>query len=117
MSTPTVDKPAGLPTPAPKPKGRILAPPVSGQEFVLVGVIAVLWVILGAATPQFLSSGSIQPLLANVAPIALMGVGMTLIIITAGIDVSIGAIVMVCSVITAKTMVAYDIPLIVAILL
>ncbi|RIJ78847.1 ABC transporter permease [Nakamurella silvestris] len=117
MSAPTVDKPAGLPTPPPKPKGRILAPAISGQEYVLVGVIAALWVILGFATPRFLSSGSIQPLLANVAPIALIGVGMTLIIITAGIDVSVGAMVMVCSVITAKMMVAYNIPLVLSIVI
>jgi ribose transport system permease protein len=80
----------------------VLAPPVTGQEFVLLGVIAVVWVLLGLATPAFVSAGSIQPLLGAVAPIALIGIGMTVVIITGGIDVSVGAMIAVCSVIVAK---------------
>ena len=63
--------------------------PVTGQELVLLGVIAVLWIVLAFATPAFMTAGSIQPLLVS-APIALIGVGMTIIIITGGIDVSVG---------------------------
>lgn len=81
---------------------RVLAPPVTGQELVLIGVIAVLWAVLAFATPAFLTAGSIQPLLGAVAPIALIGIGMTVVIITGGIDVSVGAAIAVCSVITAK---------------
>jgi ribose transport system permease protein len=95
----------------PAARRRILPPPVSGQELVLVGVIAVLWVLLGVFTPAFLSAGSLQPLFVSVAPIALIGVGMTFIIITAGIDVSVGGAIMLCGVITAKTMVDAGIPL------
>ncbi|KAA9132285.1 ABC transporter permease [Microbacterium caowuchunii] len=95
---------------------RILPPAVTGQEWVLVGVIAVLWVLLGIFTPAFLSPGSVQPLLVAVAPIALVGVGMTFIILTAGIDVSVGGAIMVCAVITAKLMVGADVPLVVAVL-
>jgi ribose transport system permease protein len=95
---------------------RILPPAVTGQEWVLVGVIAVLWILLGVFTPAFLSPGSIQPLLVAVAPIALIGVGMTFIILTAGIDVSVGGAIMVCAVITAKLMVGADVPLLVAVL-
>jgi ribose transport system permease protein len=71
---------------------------------VLIGVLVVLWVILAFATPAFLSASSIQPLLGTVAPIALIGIGMTVVIITGGIDVSVGAAMMVCSVVTAKVM-------------
>ncbi|QEW00958.1 ABC transporter permease [Microbacterium caowuchunii] len=95
---------------------RILPPAVTGQEWVLVGVIAALWVLLGIFTPAFLSPGSVQPLLVAVAPIALVGVGMTFIILTAGIDVSVGGAIMVCAVITAKLMVGADVPLVVAVL-
>jgi ribose transport system permease protein len=96
---------------------RVLPPPVTGQEFVLIGVIAVLWILLGIFTPAFLTPGSIQPLLVSVAPIALIGVGMTFIIITAGIDVSVGGAIMLCAVVTAKALVSIDIPLIGAIAL
>ncbi|HIY66298.1 MAG TPA: hypothetical protein H9830_08495, partial [Candidatus Agrococcus pullicola] len=56
---------------------KILPPFVTGQEIVLIGVIVVLWVILGLTTPAFLAAGSIGPLLVQVAPIAIIGVGMT----------------------------------------
>ncbi|GAA1635578.1 ABC transporter permease [Microbacterium flavum] len=96
---------------------RILPPAVTGQEWVLLGVIAVLWVILGITTPAFLTPGSLQPLLVAVSPIALIGVGMTFIILTGGIDVSVGGAIMVCAVVTAKVMVGADVPLVVAVAL
>lgn len=97
--------------------GRILPPIVTGQELVLLGVIVALWVVLGLTTPSFLSPGSIGPLLVSVAPIALIGVGMTFVIITAGIDVSVAGMIMVCAVVTARMLVAFDLPLILAVLL
>ena len=94
---------SSAPGPASAPRRqRVLAAPVTGQELVLLGVIAVLWTLLALATPAFLSAGSLQPLLGAVAPIALIGIGMTVVIITGGIDVSVGAAIAVCSVITAK---------------
>ncbi|MEV8267235.1 ABC transporter permease [Microbacterium sp. NPDC076911] len=96
---------------------RILPPPLTGQEIVLLGVVAVLWMLLGLFTPAFLTPGSIQPLLVAVAPIALIGVGMTFVIITAGIDVSVGGAIMLCAVVTAKMLVNFDVPLLVAVLL
>ncbi len=45
----------------------------------LVAIILVLWVVLSFTTPAFGTAGSWQPLLSSVAPIALMGVGMTMI--------------------------------------
>ena len=109
--------PAGEPAAAPlKVRGRILPSPVSGQEFVLIGVIAALWIVLAFATPAFFTAGSIQPLLVSTAPIALVGIGMTIIIITGGIDVSVGAAIMVCSVITAKLLVDQGLALPLAVL-
>jgi ribose transport system permease protein len=107
--TTTLTEPPGPGPAAEKPAragNRILPSPVTGQELVLIGVIALIWVALTVATPAFLTAGSIQPLLVATAPIALVGVGMTIIIITGGIDVSVGGAIMVCSVITAKALVA-----------
>jgi len=87
-------------------RGRVLPFPITGQEIVLIGVIAALWVALSLATPAFLTSGSIVPLFVATAPVALIGIGMTVIIITGGIDVSVGSIVMVCSVVVAQQLVA-----------
>jgi ribose transport system permease protein len=103
MST-TVD-PNAAPSAAPvRTRGRVLPPPVTPAEIALVAVLVVLWIGLAIATPAFLSAGSIIPLLVEVAPVALIGIGMTFVIITGGIDVSVGGAIMVCSVVTAKLM-------------
>lgn len=101
----------------PAPRGRVLPFPVTGQEVVLLVVIAVLWVLLALSTPSFLTTGSIVPLLVSTAPVALVGVGMTVVIITGGIDVSVGSMLTACSVVVARTMVGQGIPLPVAVLL
>jgi ribose transport system permease protein len=108
---------AAVPTPQAVSMRRILPPVVTGQEIVLLAVLAVLWVLLGLFTPAFLTPGSIGPLLVQVAPIALIGVGMTFVIITAGIDVSVAGIIMVSAVVTARVLVGYDVPAIAAVAL
>jgi len=114
---PAADNPAAGEPVAVKTRSRVLPSPISGQELVLLGVIVVLWIVLYFTTPAFLNPGSLQPLLVSMAPVGLMGIGMTVIIITGGIDVSVGGAVMVCSVLTAKTMVSSGISLPVAVLL
>jgi len=113
-ATPQLTRPdGGRPTRAVR---RILPSPVTGQEWVLVGILVLLWVVLSLTTPAFATAGSWQPLLASVAPIALMGVGMTMIIITGGIDVSVGGAMMVTGVVTAKLLVEQGDTLVIALL-
>ncbi|GAA1248202.1 ABC transporter permease [Pseudonocardia aurantiaca] len=64
---------------------------IEGQELALIAVTGLLWVVLSVATDTFLTSGNIQNILFTVAPIALIGIGMTAVIVTAGIDVSVGS--------------------------
>jgi len=122
MSTSTLT-PAGGATPAgpgtrtPKERGRVLPFPITGQEIVLIVVIALLWVALALATPAFFTEGSIVPLFVAMAPVALIGIGMTVIIITGGIDVSVASIVLVCAVVVARAMVESGVSLPVAVLL
>lgn len=114
---PSDGAPAGEHAHTATPRGRILPFPITGQEIVLIVVIALLWVALSVTTPAFASLGSLVPLLVAMAPVALIGIGMTIIIITGGIDVSVGSIVMVCSVVVARTMVSSGISLPVAVAL
>lgn len=86
-------------------KARVLPPPVTGQELVLIGVIALLWLLLTMFTPAFLSANSIQQLLWRLAPVGIMAIGMSMIIITAGIDISVAATLMVAGVTMAKLLV------------
>ena len=94
----------------------IRQPWVTGQEIVLLVVIAVIWIFLAIATPSFLSASSLQPLFTRLAPTGIMAVGMTFVIITAGIDISVGAMIMVSAVTVAKMLVAFSIPAPLAIL-
>jgi ribose transport system permease protein len=75
---------------------------VEGQEFVLIGVIVLLWVGLGVGTPTFFSGINMQNILFSVAPLALIGIGMTAVIVTGGIDVSVGSGIAVVMVVVGK---------------
>ncbi|WP_219415682.1 ABC transporter permease [Pseudonocardia nigra] len=98
-------------------RGRVLPFPITGQEIVLIAVIAALWIALTFATPAFLTSASIVPLLVAMAPVALIGIGMTVVIITGGIDVSVAGAVMVCSVVVGRALAEGGVSLPVAVLL
>ncbi|WP_433288569.1 ABC transporter permease [Pseudonocardia sp. CA-142604] len=64
---------------------------IEGQELALLGVTGLLWLVLALTTETFLTAGNVQNILFTVAPIALIGIGMTAVIVTAGIDVSVGS--------------------------
>ena len=116
-TTPGSGSPAAPDTHTAEARGRVLPFPITGQEIVLIAVIAALWVVLALATPAFLTGSSIVPLFVATAPVALIGVGMTVVIITGGIDVSVGSIVMVCAVVVAKQLVDSGLSLLPAVLL
>lgn len=75
---------------------------VEGQELVLIAVIALLWLGLGLGTDTFLSEVNVQNILFSAAPAALIGIGMTAVIVTGGIDVSVGSGVAVVMVVVAR---------------
>ncbi len=110
MST-AIDPNAAPSAPPVRSRGRVLPPPVTPAEIALIAVLVVLWIALAFATPAFLSASSIIPLLVEFSPVALIGIGMTFVIITGGIDVSVGGAIMVCSVVTAKLMRDQSLPL------
>jgi len=62
----------------------------------------VLLVVNAFLTPNFLSIGTLQNLLIQVFPIMLVALGMTLIISSGGIDISVGAIMSIAGAVTAK---------------
>jgi energy-coupling factor transporter ATP-binding protein EcfA2 len=81
---------------------RPVARAVEGQELALVGVIVLLWAALSIGTDTFLTSSNISNLLYSVSAIALVGIGMTAVIVTGGIDVSVGSSAAVVMVLVAK---------------
>ncbi|KQZ14622.1 MULTISPECIES: ABC transporter permease [unclassified Mesorhizobium] len=67
----------------------------------LLALLVLLWIALSLATPSFASSTNITNLLRQGSMIAILAVGQTFVIITGGIDLSVGAIVGFCTVIPA----------------
>ena len=59
----------------------------------LVGLLVLLCVALSIATPNFATGNNISNLLRQGSMIAILAIGQTFVIITAGIDLSVGAIV------------------------
>ena len=81
--------------PAPKKGTNILL------GLTLLGLLLALWLALGLATNAFWTPNNISNLLRQGAMTAILAVGQTFVIITAGIDLSVGAIVGFTSVIVA----------------
>jgi len=82
----------------------------------LLGLLVLLWAILAFATPNFLTQRNIPNLMRQGSMIAILALGQTFVIITAGIDLSVGAIAGFCTVVIALLIQA-GIPVWLAILL
>ncbi|MFC5759840.1 MULTISPECIES: ABC transporter permease [unclassified Rhizobium] len=85
---------------------EIVAPPPRRKMNILfgltlIGLLVFLWVLLGLSTASFWTPLNISNLLRQGAMTAILALGQTFVIITAGIDLSVGAIVGFCTVIIA----------------
>src|ERR1700739_3056868 len=67
----------------------------------LVALLALIWTVFACSTQSFATPNNIQNLLRQGAMTAILAIGETFVIITAGIDLSVGAIVGFSSVIIA----------------
>jgi ribose transport system permease protein len=67
----------------------------------LLVLLALMWIVLAFSTRSFWTYGNITNLLRQGAMTAILAIGETFVIITAGIDLSVGAVVGFCSVIIA----------------
>lgn len=67
----------------------------------LFGLLALMWIVLAVTSPVFLTGDNVSNLMRQASLWAILAVGETFVIITAGIDLSVGAIVGLSSVIVA----------------
>ena len=75
------------------------------QSVWILGVLVVIVVLFSiAAGDKFLSTSNFSLISQNIAVWAVLGVGMTFVIITSGIDLSIGSVLVFSSVVAAKVM-------------
>jgi ribose transport system permease protein len=76
----------------------------------LLGLLLFLWLLLGVSTNSFWTANNISNLLRQGAMTAILAVGQTFVIITAGIDLSVGAVVGFASV-TIAWLLQHGVPL------
>lgn len=75
------------------------------QSVWILGVLVVIVAAFGIMSPTtFLSAGNLTNITQNVSIWAVLAVGMTFVIITSGIDLSVGSVLVVSSVVAAKVM-------------
>ncbi|MEJ2189553.1 MAG: substrate-binding domain-containing protein, partial [Acidobacteriota bacterium] len=69
--------------------------------FVLLGLV----ILFGIASPHFLSTENLLNVMQQSAINAILGIGLTFVIISAGIDLSVGSILALCGLVTADLLV------------
>lgn len=79
------------------------------QKWVAIAVATIVLAgILSVASPVFLTVSNFQAILVQSSVTAIMAVGMTFIILTAGIDISVGAILFLASALFAQLMLTIE---------
>jgi simple sugar transport system permease protein len=96
-------------------KLKRLAPQIVALAIILGMITAVAPGFLNISIQNGRIYGSLIDILVRAAPVALLTVGMTLVIATRGIDLSIGAVIAICGAVAA-TLIANDYPLPVVVL-
>lgn len=71
------------------------------RSFGVVIALVVLVLVISIAQPDFLAFGNLMNILSQWAPIAIMGIGMTYVVLTGGFDLSVAAIYSLCAVVAA----------------
>src|ERR1700760_436640 len=102
-------------TPAPPPvlapseeePGGILAKLSRLQALQIILVLAIIVIIFWAMKPDaFMTVFNIRGIIQNTSILAVLGVGMTFVIITGGIDLSVGSVLVFSGVVADKVMAA-----------
>jgi rhamnose transport system ATP-binding protein len=83
-----------------------IRPLLTSREFIVLVLLIVGSILFNFTHPTFLSLNNILSILSNVAVVAIISIGMTAVIVTGGIDVSVGSVLALCMLIAAKVIVA-----------
>ena len=86
------------------------------SQLAAAGALIVVFVILAIASPEFLSADNLFNVGSQTAVVAVIATGMTLVIITAGIDLSVGSVAALSGVVGVMLMASYGFPVILGIL-
>jgi len=83
---------------------RPLAQVLGNQQVILVVVLAVMVAVFSVINPKFFSVGVFGNILVDWAPIALIAIGQTFVVISGGIDLSVGSTITISGVVAAFAM-------------
>ena len=77
---------------------------LNSQAFWVLLAILAACVFLSFATDAFMTSKNLYNITRNATFVAIVALGMTMVIITGGIDLSVGSVLCLCSMVLAVTM-------------
>lgn len=83
---------------------RFFRNPLLGNTLPILGLVVVLLGIAGWIAPGFISLGNVFNLMRLTAPLGIICIGQTLVILTAGVDLSVGAVAILTNVVAANIM-------------
>ena len=87
------------------------------REFSIFLIVVALFIILTFASPYFLTGANLMSVLLGLSTESIIACGMIMVIITGGIDLSVGSVVALVGALTAYCMKTLELPVIVAILI
>ena len=109
--TPKESKVMTAPSSPLKGKGLTLRLRSSLQQLLAFGSLIVLVVFFGAMNSRFLLPGNLSDILLSTVVIGLLALGATFVIITGGIDLSVGTGMSLCSVMVGVVLTYLGLPL------
>ncbi|MCU1614321.1 MAG: ribose transporter permease [Frankiales bacterium] len=111
-TSPTTEAPrAPVEAPATGGRGRFAALGQGLQQLLAFGTLIALLIFFSIAGANFLTVSNLSSILLSTAVIGILAVGTTFVIITGGIDLSLGTAMTLCSVITGLLLTKVGLPL------
>lgn len=92
-------------------------PQINIQALGIYAAAAIIFIVFGILNPNFLTVGNLRDVAVSASVNALIGLGLTFVIITGGIDLSVGSIASFVGIVAAASMVNGGVPAIPALLI
>lgn len=102
QATTTQDRSAGAPS--------LLRRIFRTREIGVLAALIVLCIVMSFASPYFLKTQNIFNVLRSMSTIGIMAIGMTMVIVSGGIDLSVGSVAAVSAMLTARLMTYHNVP-------
>jgi ribose transport system permease protein len=97
------------PAPSQRSFSRTVSNLLRQREMGVLGALIVLMIFMSLASPYFLEPQNIFNVLRNMSTISIIAIGMTMVIITGGIDLSVGSVLAMCGMFAARIMVQFGV--------